>query len=225
MTVACCSEGALCPRPHHRNLRAVGDRIERLLDELGACADPKPRALAEELIRQVTDLYGAGLARVLELADELSPSLVDRLSSDELIGSLLVVHGLHPATLESRVERALEAVRPVLAAHKGDVELVDIDPAANAVKLRLLGSCDGCPSSTITLQMAVEKAILEAAPEIEIIDVEQPSAAVVTTPVMLTKKPAYEQCPAEVARMTCRPARRVAPCPREPAHHAEAPAR
>ena len=185
--------------PPPPNLRAVGDRIERLLDELGACADPKPRAVAEELIRQVTDLYGAGLARVLELADELSPSLVDRLSSDELIGSLLVVHGLHPATLESRVERALAAVRPVLAAHKGDVELVDIDPAANAVKLRLLGSCDGCPSSTITLQMAVEKAILEAAPEIETIDVEEPSAAVVTTPVMLTKKPAYEECPAEVA--------------------------
>ena len=110
-----------------------------------------------------------------------------------------MVHGLHPATLETRVERALEAVRPVLGAHKGDVELVDIDPAANAVKLRLLGSCDGCPSSTITLQMAVEKAILEAAPEIEIIDVEQPSAAVVTTPVMLTKKPVYDQCPAEVA--------------------------
>lgn len=181
------------------NLRAVGDRIERLLDELGACADPKPRAIAEELIRQVTDLYGAGLARVLELAEEISPGLVDRLGSDDLIGSLLVVHGLHPASLESRVERALEAVRPVLGAHKGDVELVAIDPAANAVKLRLLGSCDGCPSSTITLQMAVEKAILEAAPEIEIIDVEQPSAAVVSTPVMLTTKPGYTDCPVEVA--------------------------
>ena len=182
------------------NLRAVGERIERLLDELAACGDPKPQAIAEELIRQITDLYGAGLARVLELAER---ALTERWSSgcpsDELVGSLLVMHGLHPETLEARVERALEAVRPVLAAHKGDVELVDIDPAANAVKLRLLGSCDGCPSSTITLQMAVEKAILEAAPEIEIIDVEEPSAAVVTTPVMLTKKPAYEQCPAEVA--------------------------
>jgi len=170
-----------------------------LLDELGACADPKPRAIAEELIRQVTDLYGAGLARVLELTDGVSPSLVDRLASDELIGSLLVVHGLHPASLESRVERALEAVRPVLGAHKGDVELVDIDAAANAVKLRLLGSCDGCPSSTITLQMAVEKAILDAAPEIEIIDVEQPSTGGLSTPVMLTTKPAYTECPVEVA--------------------------
>jgi len=79
------------------------------------------------------------------------------------------------------------------------VELIDIDATANAVKLRLLGSCDGCPSSTITLQMAVEKAILEAAPEIEIIDVEQPSAGGVSTPVTLTTKPAYTECPVEVA--------------------------
>lgn len=185
--------------PPPPNLRAVGDRIERLLDELGACADPKPLAIAEELIRQVTELYGAGLGRVLEVAGELSPSFVDRLASDELISSLLVVNGLHPATLETRVERALEAVRPLLGAHKGDVELVDVDAEANAVKLRLLGSCDGCPSSTITLQMAVEKAILEAAPEIEIIDVEQPSARGVSTPVALTTKPAYEECPVEVA--------------------------
>ena len=87
----------------------------------------------------------------------------------------------------------------MLAAHKGDVELVDIDPDANAVKLRLLGSCDGCPSSTVTLQMAVEKAILEAAPEIEIIDVEEPSAHGVITPVVLSSKPTYDECPAEVA--------------------------
>ncbi len=161
--------------------------------------------IAEELIRQVTDLYGAGLARVLELAGELSPALVEQLSADELIGSLLVMHGMHPESLETRVGRALEAVRPILGAHKGDVELVDIDASANAVKLRLLGSCDGCPSSTLTLQMAVEKAILEAAPEIEIIDVEQPSTTQgVSTPVFLTAKPAYTdpiytECPAEIA--------------------------
>jgi Fe-S cluster biogenesis protein NfuA len=190
--------------PPPQNLRAVGDRIERLLDELDACADPKPRAIAEELIRQVTDLYGAGLARMLQLAGDLSSTLVEQLSADELIGSLLVMHGLHSESLETRVERALEAVRPILGAHKGDVELVDIDVAANAVKLRLLGSCDGCPSSTITLQMAVERAILEAAPEIAIIDVEQPSTKGASTPVFLTAKPEYTdpiytECPAEIA--------------------------
>jgi len=180
------------------NLRAAGDRIERLLDELAACSDPKPRAIAEELIRQITELYGAALARVLELAEDGS-SLAERLASDELLGSLLVLHGLHPESLETRVRRALESVRPVLGAHKGDVELIDIDPLVNAVRLRLLGSCDGCPSSTVTLQMAVERAILEAAPEVAIIDVDQPSNRGVSTPVTLTRKPLFEECPAGIA--------------------------
>ena len=50
--------------------------------------------------------------------------------------------------------------------HGGDVELLDVDEDAGAVHLRLLGSCDGCPSSAVTLQHAVERAIVEAAPEI-----------------------------------------------------------
>ena len=72
-------------------------------------------------------------------------------------------------------------MRPFLGAHGGDVELLDIDADAGAVQLRLLGSCDGCPSSAVTLQMAVEQAIVEAAPEIVIIDVEEPSTAVEST--------------------------------------------
>ncbi len=192
---------ASSPHPRPQNLRAVGDRIERLLDELAACGDPKPQAIAEELIRQITELYGAGLAWILDLAGETSPDLVGQIAEDELIGNLLVVHGLHPRPLVTRVEQALDDVRPILAAHKGDVELLDIDVDAAAVKLRLLGSCDGCPSSTVTLQMAVEKAILSAAPEIEIIDVVQPTAARVGTPVQLTTKPAFEDCPAEIASL------------------------
>ena len=100
------------------------------------------------------------------------PRLVDRFGADELVASLLLVHGLHPVGVEDRVEAALQSVRPFLAHHDGDVELLGIDPDAGAVLLRLLGSCDGCPSSAVTLQMAVERAIVDAAPEIVRIDVE-----------------------------------------------------
>jgi Fe-S cluster biogenesis protein NfuA len=179
------------------NLQARGDRIERLLDELAACGDPKPVAIAEELIRQVSDLYGAGLARVLELLRD-QPDLVGRLAADELVASLLVMHGLHPQSLEDRVEQALAAVRPMLGRHAGDVELLDIDPAAGAVRLRLLGSCDGCPSSAVTLQMAVEKAIVAAAPEITIIDVDEPTQHSVDTPVLLMPKREYDTCPSDI---------------------------
>ena len=127
-------------------------------------------------MRLVTELYGAGLERILAVAGpEWPPSLV----ADELVASLLLVHGLHPDDLRSRVEGALESVRPFLRHHEGDVELLDIDEPTGAVHLRLLGSCDGCPSSAVTLQLAVERAIREAAPEIGIIDVEAHDPVVV----------------------------------------------
>jgi Fe-S cluster biogenesis protein NfuA len=188
-----------------KNLRAVGDRIEQLLDELRAAADPRLYGQAEEMLGLVTELYGGGLARIVEVVGESDPATLERLSHDELISSLLLVHGLHPDDLETRVIRALEGVRPMLAGHGGDVELLDIDAAAGAVHLNLLGSCHGCPSSTVTLRMAVETAIAEAAPEIVIIDVEQPTedAPPVGEPVPITlgaKKTAYEECPAELVQ-------------------------
>ncbi len=182
-----------------QNLRAAGDRIEQMLDELRATADRRLYDRAEELLRLVTDLYGAGLARVVELVGAADPLLLGRLVGDDLVASLLLVHGLHPESLIQRVETALAKVRPLLGAHGGDVEVLDIDSDAGAVNLRLLGSCDGCPSSAVTLQMAVERAILEAAPEIMRIDVDQPSQAPPAVPVALVSKPVYEQCPAEMA--------------------------
>ena len=184
--------------PEPQNLRAVGDRIEQALDELHSTADPRTINLAEEVLRLVTELYGAGFSRVIELAGEHAPGVLTAFVDDELVASLLLVHGLHPESLDNRLEAALESVRPFLAQHGGDVELLDVDLGAGAVLLRLLGSCDGCPSSAVTLQHAVERAIVEAAPEIVRIDVEQPSEAGVETPVALGRKPDYESCPSEV---------------------------
>jgi hypothetical protein len=63
--------------PAPQNLRAAGERIEQLLDELRETADRRSYDRAEELLRLVSDLYGAGLARVVELAEERSPDLID----------------------------------------------------------------------------------------------------------------------------------------------------
>jgi Fe-S cluster biogenesis protein NfuA len=170
-------------------VRAIGDRIERLLDELHTSADRRAVERAEELLRLVTELYGAGLARIMELAEAGGPGVLERITADELVASLLVVHGLHPDDLTTRVSAALESVRPFLAGHGGDVELLGVDEPAGAVHLRLMGSCDGCPSSAVTLQHAVERAIVEAAPEITTIDVEAPADDGVRTPVVLGRKP------------------------------------
>jgi Fe-S cluster biogenesis protein NfuA len=199
-----------------RNLRASGERIEQALAELEASTVPaRSLALAEELLRLVSELYGAGLARVVAIVGARDPALLAELVDDELVASLLLVHGLHPSTLEARVQGALDKVRPFLGRHGGDVELVGIDDTRGAVKVRLLGSCDGCPSSAATLQGAVEVAILEAAPEVTRIMVEDSASAGAgggagaraggagsngaSVPITLGTKPLYTECPAEVS--------------------------
>lgn len=141
--------------------RSAGERIEALFE---ACAadGPAAQARAERLVREVVDLYGAALTRVVDLLDD--PVLTGRLAADDLIGSLLLVAGAHPHDVAERVAGALDAVRPYLGSHGGDVELLDISDGV--VRLAFSGSCRSCPSSTATLELAVRDAICTAAPEI-----------------------------------------------------------
>ncbi|WP_347343551.1 NifU family protein [Jatrophihabitans telluris] len=158
--------------------REVGDRIDRLL-EASSSGGVVARERAEELLRLVADLYGAGLERLLDIMHQrghLDEDTLRELAEDELVASLLLVHGLHPYGVEERVYAALDSVRPYLGSHGGDVELVEITDDGVA-RLRLLGSCDGCPSSSVTLKLAVESAIDAAAPEITTIEVETSAPA------------------------------------------------
>jgi Fe-S cluster biogenesis protein NfuA/nitrite reductase/ring-hydroxylating ferredoxin subunit len=164
--------------------RATGERLEVLL-EAASAGGRVARERAEELVRLVVDLYGAGLERLLEIVHEagrLDDELLDRLAADDLVAGLLAVHGLHPDDVVTRVARALDGVRPYLGSHGGDVELVGLGDDGR-VTLRMLGSCDGCPSSSVTLTLAVETAIRDAAPEVTGIDVEE--AAPATSPSVI----------------------------------------
>ena len=155
------------------HLSETGERIDSLLSALGT-AGPVAQQRGEDLVALVTNLYGAGLERLLEVladAGRLDATALDALAADELVSGLLLVHGLHPHDVTTRVAAALDSVRPYLGSHGGDVELLGIDQAG-VVTLRLLGTCDSCPSSTVTLQLAVEGAIQAAAPEITAIEVE-----------------------------------------------------
>lgn len=165
------------PPPEPPDPAVTGERIELLL-EASSAGGPVARERAEELVRLVVELYGAGLERVLELAYErgaLDDGLLEALAADELVSSLLLVHGLHPYGVEERVERALDEVRPYLGSHGGDVRLLGVTDGG-VVRLQLLGSCDGCASSAVTLELAVEDAIRAAAPEVMAIEVEEAAA-------------------------------------------------
>ena len=171
------------------NLQALGDRIEGLLDELQSSLDPRAWRRVTQTIALVTDLYGGGLARVLELTGD-DRALLDKFAGDDLVSSLLALHGLHPQPLRARVDQALDSVRPYLESHGGGVHVLDLDEAAGAVWLRMMGSCDGCPSSAATLEHAVRRAIEESAPEIVRVDVEGAEPPAASTPVTLQTKPA-----------------------------------
>lgn len=167
--------------PDRGNLGQIGERIERLLEEVRSMANPATWQRVDELIRLILQLYGSGLEQVLEIAADAGPSgqaLIDRFTRDELIASLLVLHGLHPEDFATRVSNALTRVRPYLGSHGGNVELVEADPDSGVVRLRMEGSCETCPSSTLTVKLAVEGAIREAAPELTAVEVEGAEASV-----------------------------------------------
>lgn len=150
----------------------IGERIERLLDEIEQAGDQVARERTEDLVALLMRFYGTGLERIVELLRDTEDGerLHHELADDHLIRGLFVLHDLHPRTTVERVTAALDEVRPYLGSHAGDVELLGID-ASGIVRLRLKGTCDGCPSSTVTVKYAIDKAVRAAAPEITDIDV------------------------------------------------------
>ncbi|MEV7010954.1 NifU family protein [Streptosporangium sp. NPDC051022] len=158
------------------DVRAVGERVEALLAEPAAFGDPAARARAEDLVRALVELYGAGLERIMEIVTEAGAGQVLRaLTDDEVVSGLLVLHDLHPLDIAERVRRALEEVRPHLGGHAGDVELVGVGED-DVVRLRLRSEGHACPSSRTVVTEAVERAVMRAAPEASGVAVETVTA-------------------------------------------------
>jgi Fe-S cluster biogenesis protein NfuA len=155
------------------DVAALPARIEGLLDELAALADDKITERAEALVAAVVELYGAGLERIVGVLAELpeSAEVMNGLVADDLVANLLMLHGLHPDDVGVRVQAALDQVRPYLGAHAGGIEFLGVDENGVA-QLRLEGSCDGCSGSAATVHDAVERAVLQAAPDVVSVHVE-----------------------------------------------------
>ena len=155
--------------PETFDVQAAGDRVDGLLADLGGLADPAAVATAEELVRTLVRLYGAGLERVMEIVTETDAAeALHRLTADDLVSGLLIVHDLHPLTTAERVQAALDGVEPQLRAKNGGVELLDVDEGV--ARLRLTGTGHGCSSAQV--MDAIESAIATAAPEISAVEVE-----------------------------------------------------
>jgi hypothetical protein len=142
------------------------ERVEDLIRQSETLPDPAARACVREVVQTLLDFHGAGLARILDhLASDggTGRAAVEALSRDELVGSLLLLHGLHPLDVETRVRAALEKMRPRLRTHGGDVELLGVQEGV--VRIR-----------TDTDVRTIEAAVYEAAPDavsVEVVETTQ----------------------------------------------------
>ena len=111
-------------------------RIGELVGELENIADPEARASAKALVQLLLDLHGAGLERVMEIVaknGESGQRTIDDLGRDPLVSSLLVLYGLHPLDVESRVAQAVEQVRPQVRKGGGELDLLGIESWGRSV--------------------------------------------------------------------------------------------
>jgi Fe-S cluster biogenesis protein NfuA/nitrite reductase/ring-hydroxylating ferredoxin subunit len=150
-------------------------RIEMLIHEIEGSADPATRSKAKELVQLLMDLHGTGLERIMDIlskAGEPGRAMINAFTRDDLVKNVLLLYSLHTIDLGSRVLDALDKVRPYLNSHGGNVELLGVDEREGIVRLRLQGSCKSCPSSSVTLKLAIEEAIYEACPDVTTIEAE-----------------------------------------------------
>ena len=163
-------------------------RIDELSGRLEQLSDAEARETAQELLAATLELYGEGLERIFQALDD-APEIRDALVQDGVVASLLLIHDLYPVPVEERVQQALDSVRPYMESHGGNVEVLGIDDGV--LRLRLEGSCHGCRASSSTLELAIKRALDEAAPDLLGIEVEG-----LVEPVLPTKRLALAREPA-----------------------------
>jgi Fe-S cluster biogenesis protein NfuA/nitrite reductase/ring-hydroxylating ferredoxin subunit len=175
-------------------VQKVSARGEELLGALNSGGFGAAAPAAEELVGLLVDLYGSGLAQIVAILAEHGESgaeLLADLAEDPLVEGLLLLHGLHPLDVDARIQRALDRVRPYLGSHAGGGQYLGFGDGV--ARLRLEGSCHGCPSSTVTVQLAITTAVQDAAPEVSEVVVEGMTAPPEPRLLQIGKRPQEQE--------------------------------
>ena len=146
------------------------DELERLLHEVDAL-DDDVRARVFALLDGIDALHRLAMAR---LAVSLGPEQVERArANDPAVAWLLEAYAVG-VDERAAAEAALDAVRPYLHSHGGDVEVLAVQ--GGVVRVKLTGACSGCTASTITLRRGVEEALAEHFAGFAAMEVEEDDA-------------------------------------------------
>lgn len=160
-------------------LEASLRRIEELVSDLDRVSDPAAREHARELLETVLDVHGLAMARmiaVLARADG-GADLLHRLGRDEQVRTVLLLHGLHPEELDTRVRRAIDGLRPSMRSRGVDLHLMGLSRGSLELRVRRR---DAGTATDASLREDIEAALLEAAPDLDAVHMrfeEGPSRA------------------------------------------------
>jgi Fe-S cluster biogenesis protein NfuA len=150
--------------------RASAEAALRRVEELVVTLDGLPQSHAREVARQlmeaVLDLHGLALARMVTIAamSGHGETLSEAFAADERVAAVLLLHGLHPEMPQTRVRRALDALRPQLRAQGADVAVVEVKDGVARLRLRIPGASR---EEAAMLRREVEAAVVEAAPDLD----------------------------------------------------------
>jgi hypothetical protein len=123
-------------------------------------------------VRAVLDLHASGLGAMMDLARASDPALADALADDPRVCGLLLLHGLHPRDLDTRVRSAVDALAPVL---EGQGVAVTLQSTAHGiVRLRLERAIGRGGLAPDALRARVEQALVAAAPDAAEIRIDGP---------------------------------------------------
>jgi Fe-S cluster biogenesis protein NfuA/nitrite reductase/ring-hydroxylating ferredoxin subunit len=164
-------------------LAGLAGDLERFA-EIFAAWDETQRGAVDAYRQAIEGLHAEALRRLVRAlkSDPAALAAMKQAATDEVVYAVLRRHGILKPSLTERVEAALDGVRPMLAAHGGDVELVAVRPPI--IEVRFTGACDGCPASALTFHAGVKKAVEEACPEItDILQLKGRSGACATDSV------------------------------------------
>ena len=149
-----------------RDFREDMQRIGGLVQEIDSIADPAVRSATKDLVQSLMDLHGAALEKALEIvaeAGEPGMNIIDRMGRDALVSSVLILYGLHPEDLETRVMKAVDKIRPSLRKQGCEIELVEVN--LGVIRLRVETGSHTCGSTGKTGQATLEAAMYDAAPD------------------------------------------------------------
>ncbi len=152
------------------DISMLAQKIDEYIQMLMNHPEPKVREATHQMLDGIDSLHREAFGRIIVGLSE-HPELRDRITEDPVVSMVFELYGLLKVDEAAVVDQALEAVRPYIQSHGGEVEVLGVEDGV--VRVRLAGSCHGCAGSTVTLKRGIEAALREGLPGFKKMVVEE----------------------------------------------------